>query len=134
MSRTPRAPLLAALAAAPLLLAPAGCVGVSRSRYDDARLKAQSLQAENSQLRDVLVSVRTQNRDMNQRAVEDARRVVEEDTGTQLRWCFDIPGEAGVDAADITLDLALRLRPDGLVSYRAEKNVESIDGLPGLTR
>jgi adenosine deaminase/aminodeoxyfutalosine deaminase len=50
-------------------------------------------------------------------AVEDARRSVEEDTGIALRWCFDIPGEAGPDAGDITLDLALLLRPDGLVSF-----------------
>jgi adenosine deaminase/aminodeoxyfutalosine deaminase len=34
-----------------------------------------------------------------------------------LRWCFDIPGEAGVPAADLTLDVATRLRPDGLVSF-----------------
>jgi len=35
----------------------------------------------------------------------------------QLRWCFDIPGEAGVEAGDITLDIALLMRPDGLVSF-----------------
>jgi adenosine deaminase/aminodeoxyfutalosine deaminase len=34
-----------------------------------------------------------------------------------LRWCFDIPGEAGVPAADVTLEVATRLRPDGLVSF-----------------
>ncbi|WP_375001393.1 adenosine deaminase [Aeromicrobium sp. CTD01-1L150] len=50
-------------------------------------------------------------------AVEDARRVVERDHGVVLRWCFDIPGESGVPAADVTLDVALRLRPDALVSF-----------------
>ena len=50
-------------------------------------------------------------------AVEDARRRAAEDHGVQLRWCFDIPGEAGVDAGDITLDVALLLRPEGLVSF-----------------
>lgn len=50
-------------------------------------------------------------------AVEDARQAVEADTDTQLRWCFDIPGEAGLAAADLTLELALQLRPDGLVSF-----------------
>ncbi|HEY8302909.1 MAG TPA: adenosine deaminase [Jatrophihabitans sp.] len=50
-------------------------------------------------------------------AVEDARRRVAEDHGVQLRWCFDIPGEAGVEAGDITLDIALLMRPDGLVSF-----------------
>jgi adenosine deaminase/aminodeoxyfutalosine deaminase len=34
-----------------------------------------------------------------------------------LRWCFDIPGEAGVPSADVTLDVALNQRPAGLVSF-----------------
>ena len=50
-------------------------------------------------------------------AVEDARIRVARDHGTELRWCFDIPGEAGVPAADATLDMALRLRPSGLTSF-----------------
>lgn len=50
-------------------------------------------------------------------AVEDARRRAAAEFGVQLRWCFDIPGEAGLPAADLTLDVALRLRPDGLVSF-----------------
>ncbi|WP_019144184.1 adenosine deaminase [Aeromicrobium massiliense] len=50
-------------------------------------------------------------------AVEDARVRAERDLGLALRWCFDIPGESGLEAADVTLDTALRLRPDGLVSF-----------------
>ena len=50
-------------------------------------------------------------------AVEDARRRAHADFGVALAWCFDIPGEAGVPAADITLDVALNNRPDGLVSF-----------------
>jgi adenosine deaminase len=50
-------------------------------------------------------------------AVEDVRRRAEQDFGVRLAWCFDIPGESGPPAADITLDAALRLRPDGLVSF-----------------
>ena len=50
-------------------------------------------------------------------AVEDARRRAADDFGLQLRWCFDIPGEAGEEAGDITLDMALLMRPDGLVSF-----------------
>ena len=50
-------------------------------------------------------------------SVEDARRRAESDLGVTLRWCFDIPGESGIPAADVTLDTALRLRPDGLVSF-----------------
>jgi adenosine deaminase/aminodeoxyfutalosine deaminase len=50
-------------------------------------------------------------------ALEDARRTVERDHDITLRWCFDIPGESGLEAADVTLDVALRCRPDGLVSF-----------------
>ncbi len=50
-------------------------------------------------------------------AIEDARRAAERDLDLTLRWCFDIPGESGLEAADVTLDTALRLRPEGLVSF-----------------
>lgn len=50
-------------------------------------------------------------------AIEDARRRAVRDHGIALRWCFDIPGTAGLEAAEITLDLALRQRPAGLVSF-----------------
>jgi adenosine deaminase/aminodeoxyfutalosine deaminase len=50
-------------------------------------------------------------------AVEDARRRAAAELGVQLAWCFDIPGEAGIPAADVTLETALKIRPDGLVSF-----------------
>jgi adenosine deaminase len=50
-------------------------------------------------------------------AIEDARRRAETDFGVILRWCFDIPGEAGLAAAELTLDIALSDRPDGLLSF-----------------
>ncbi|SDJ20487.1 adenosine deaminase/aminodeoxyfutalosine deaminase [Frankineae bacterium MT45] len=50
-------------------------------------------------------------------AIEDARRRAAQDFGIQLRWSFDIPGEAGLPSADVTLDVALRNRPDGLISF-----------------
>jgi adenosine deaminase len=50
-------------------------------------------------------------------AVEDARARAAVDFGTRLSWCFDIPGEAGLAAADVTLQTALTIRPDGLVSF-----------------
>ncbi|MGW5260984.1 adenosine deaminase [Microbispora sp. NPDC004025] len=49
-------------------------------------------------------------------AIEDARHRVEADYGTVLRWCFDIPGDFGIPAADRTLSLALDHRPEGLIS------------------
>ncbi|WNI18321.1 adenosine deaminase [Actinacidiphila sp. ITFR-21] len=50
-------------------------------------------------------------------AIEDARKAAESELGVTLRWCFDIPGEAGLAAAEQTTRLALDLRPDGLVSF-----------------
>lgn len=50
-------------------------------------------------------------------AIEDARVAAEKELGVLLRWCFDIPGEAGLDAAEETTRLAVDLRPEGLVSF-----------------
>ncbi|WP_428966619.1 adenosine deaminase [Micromonospora fluostatini] len=50
-------------------------------------------------------------------AIEDARKRAEADFGIAMRWCFDIPGEAGLPAAEETLRIALEQRPDGLVSF-----------------
>ncbi|MGW2560093.1 adenosine deaminase [Streptomyces sp. NPDC001514] len=50
-------------------------------------------------------------------AIEDARKAAESELGVILRWCFDIPGEAGLDAAEETARLAVDLRPEGLVSF-----------------
>ncbi|ATZ24166.1 Aminodeoxyfutalosine deaminase [Streptomyces lavendulae subsp. lavendulae] len=50
-------------------------------------------------------------------AIEDARKAAEAELGVILRWCFDIPGEAGLEAAEETVRLAVDLRPAGLVSF-----------------
>jgi aminodeoxyfutalosine deaminase len=50
-------------------------------------------------------------------AIEDARVGAAADFDVDLRWCFDIPGEAGLPAAEETLRIALEERPDGLVSF-----------------
>jgi aminodeoxyfutalosine deaminase len=50
-------------------------------------------------------------------AIEDARKRAEAELGIVLRWCFDIPGEAGLAAAEETLRIALHERPEGLISF-----------------
>ncbi|WP_020519925.1 adenosine deaminase [Catelliglobosispora koreensis] len=50
-------------------------------------------------------------------AIEDARLSAERELGIQLRWCFDIPGEAGLPAAEVTLKTALEEKPEGLISF-----------------
>ncbi|WP_139977825.1 adenosine deaminase [Nocardioides litoris] len=50
-------------------------------------------------------------------ALEDARVAAERDFGLVLRWIYDIPGEAGIPAADDTLSYALDHRTDALVGF-----------------
>ncbi|MFG3253556.1 adenosine deaminase [Streptomyces sp. NPDC048172] len=50
-------------------------------------------------------------------AIEDARTAAERDLGVVLRWTFDIPGEAGLAAAEETARIATEMGPDGLVSF-----------------
>ncbi|MFI7065562.1 adenosine deaminase [Kribbella sp. NPDC050124] len=50
-------------------------------------------------------------------AIEDARIAAEKELGITLRWIFDIAGEAGLPAADETLRIATKIRPEGLVGF-----------------
>ncbi len=50
-------------------------------------------------------------------ALEDARVAAERDFGLVLRWIYDIPGEAGLAAAEKTLEYALSHRTDALVGF-----------------
>ncbi|MFE7314858.1 adenosine deaminase [Streptomyces sp. NPDC057555] len=50
-------------------------------------------------------------------AIEDARKAAESELGVVLRWCFDIPGEAGLESAEETTRIACALQPEGLVSF-----------------
>lgn len=50
-------------------------------------------------------------------AIEDARVAAERDFGLVLRWIYDIPGEAGVPAAEETLRFAIDHPPEGLVGF-----------------
>jgi aminodeoxyfutalosine deaminase len=50
-------------------------------------------------------------------AIEDARVAAQRDFGLELRWCFDIPGEFGLPAAEETLRIAMDRQPAGLISF-----------------
>ncbi|MFI5955280.1 adenosine deaminase [Cryptosporangium sp. NPDC051539] len=50
-------------------------------------------------------------------ALEEARSAARRDLGIEMVWCFDIPGEAGLPAAESTLKTALEQRPDGLIAF-----------------
>jgi chemotaxis protein MotB len=52
-----------------------GCGLVPKSRLDECHRLSQTLRADNNRLRDVALDLRAQNQDLNQRAVDDARRI-----------------------------------------------------------
>lgn len=62
-------------ASATLLGLVAGCSFVPKARLDDCHLRSQALQAETARLKDEALSLRNQNRDLVQRALDDSHRV-----------------------------------------------------------
>jgi len=61
--------------ALPLACGASGCAFVPKSRVDEAHKLVQSLRAENAQMKDVALSLKVQNQDLTQRAVDDARAI-----------------------------------------------------------
>lgn len=64
--------LAAALATAS---AAAGCAFVPRAQLDDCHKLSRTLQAETARLKDANVSLRSRERDLAERSVDDARRI-----------------------------------------------------------
>ncbi|MCA1686406.1 MAG: hypothetical protein LC745_10615 [Planctomycetia bacterium] len=77
----PGRPVLAIAAAAMALLP--GCGLVPKSRMDECHRVTQTLRAENSRLKDVALDLRTQNQDLSQRAVDDARQIAAKDEANE---------------------------------------------------
>ena len=72
-----------ALALAPLLAL--GCAAAPRGQLDEARGQIVALRTELAQSKDVGAKLRTQNRDISARAVEDSRRLaILEETNDRL--------------------------------------------------
>ena len=65
----------AARAALAVAFGLAGCAMVPKSRLDDCAKVAQALRAENAQLKDTALSLRGENADLSQRAVDDGRKI-----------------------------------------------------------
>lgn len=58
-----------------LILGISGCASVPRSQMEESRQQVVSLRAELAQTKDLAAKLRTQNREIAARAVEDARRI-----------------------------------------------------------
>jgi hypothetical protein len=56
-----------------------GCGLTPRQKLDECRRLAQTLRTENNRLKDTALNLRAQNQDLSQRAVDDARRISEQD-------------------------------------------------------
>ncbi len=67
------------LVLAALCLAPSGCALVSQGRLDESQKLSQTLRSENTRLRDQILALEGQNRDLSERAVDDARRIAAQD-------------------------------------------------------
>jgi hypothetical protein len=79
-ARNPRlhTPLPRAVAILILTLS-SGCAFVPRSEFDECRQLTQTLRTENARLKDRVVAFQSQNRDYEDRAVDDARRLAVQD-------------------------------------------------------
>jgi hypothetical protein len=75
MVRAPRLKLALPLLCA-ALLAP-GCQIVPRQQLDECRRLSQTLRSENAQLKDQMLVLKGQNRDLAERAVDDSRRLAQ---------------------------------------------------------
>jgi chromosome segregation ATPase len=73
MVERPR-PIVATLLLA-LALSTPGCAFVPKSRFEEAQKLVQSLRSENAQLKDSTLTLKVQNQDLAQRAVDDAKAI-----------------------------------------------------------
>src|SRR4051794_20453085 len=60
-----------------------GCGLVPRSKLDECRRVTQTLRADNDRLKDVALDLRSQNQDLSQRAVDDARRLATQEEAVE---------------------------------------------------
>ncbi len=67
------------LALAITLIAVPGCALGFRGPLDESQKLGQTLRSENAQLRDQILALEGQNRDLSERAVDDARRLAAQD-------------------------------------------------------
>lgn len=60
-----------------------GCSFVPKSKLEECHRVSQNLRADNNRLKDVALDLRSQNQDLSQRAVEDARRLSAQDEAVE---------------------------------------------------
>jgi hypothetical protein len=84
MARAPRLDRTILLMIAGALLTP-GCRLAPREQLEDCHRLSQTLRSENAQLKDRMLALQSQNRDLSERAVDDSRRLAQfEEVNTRL--------------------------------------------------
>jgi hypothetical protein len=84
MRRAPRLDRIIPVLVGGAMLAP-GCQLASRSQIEECRRLSQTLRSENAQLKDRVLALQGQNRDLSERAVDDSHRLAQlEQVNSQL--------------------------------------------------
>jgi hypothetical protein len=84
MPRAPRLGRIIPIVIGGAMLSP-GCQLATRSQLEECRRLSQTLRSENAQLKDRMLALQGQNRDLSERAVDDSRRLAQiEQVNSQL--------------------------------------------------
>jgi molybdopterin-biosynthesis enzyme MoeA-like protein len=75
MVERPRPPTTALAFALAWMLCSQGCAFVPKSRFEEAQKLVQSLRAQNAQLKDSSLTLKVQNQELAQRAVDDSKAI-----------------------------------------------------------
>lgn len=94
----------------------AGCRLVSRDQMEECRRLSQSLRTENAQLKDQVLSLRSQNQDLSERSVDDVRRLaqleeVNRRLATSVQTYQDERGRLEAAYKDLRASLPESIRP-----------------------
>jgi type II secretory pathway pseudopilin PulG len=83
MARPLRIPGRASYILAALALVASGCHMAPRQEVDECHRLSQTLRSENAGLKDQMLALRSQNQDLSERAVDDARRLAQLETSNE---------------------------------------------------
>lgn len=131
--RRPAAWLPLALCA-PIAFSTSGCGLVSRNRLNDCQQVARTLRSDNARLKDVSLKLRTENQDLSQRAIDDARRLAsQEDAINRLEenlLAYQADRDRMTQAFE-TLKQQIHLAVDPRRAQRAERLRSFAESHPG---
>lgn len=120
-----------------------GCRLAPRAEVEDCRRLSQTLRSENAQLKDRMLALQAQNRDLSERAVDDSRRLaaleeVNSQLGTSLQVYQDerrklesAYKDLRASLSNVPLPLSLRIREEDNSEERIAVQSPDRDANPG---